>query len=267
MGTILMKAELEDVSVDNVQQYDFEHLNGNEIRFFTSRPELRQALCKANLSPSLQHNLHNVKSLTRDECISILENSSNIWNSIVTEYQYDLELLNKVADKINLNYVDCQNSLDAEFVAKYADSMDMDDFVSRRTNNGTIEQFFNVPQVMQRYMRTAVNWTITRPALVTFIASFKTDVDRTEIVQFVNALYNNPVNEETLTADYSDRSRASISIETVVNYFIRNRTQTEYATWDDYARDCERTGDAGLADVWFRDYYRPQICAFAGVQI
>lgn len=267
MGTILMKAELQDVSVDNIKQYCFDHLNGREVEFFATRPQLREALVKADISPSLQHSLNSYKTLTRDECISILENSSQIWNSIVTDYQYDLDLLYKVANKINLSYVDCQESLDVAFVKQYADSMDISDFVSHRINNGTIEQFFEVPQVMNRYMRTAVHWSISRPELVSFIARYKTDVQRTEIEKFVDELYNKPVSEETLTAAYSDHRRASHSVDTVVSYFKRNRTKDEYATWDDYVLDCQRTGDDGLADCWFRDFFRPEICEYAGIQI
>lgn len=267
MGTILMKAELQDVTVDNIKQYCFEHLNGREIDFFANRPQFREVLVKSDITPSLQHSLNNSKTLTRDECIAILENSTQIYNGITTQYQYDLDLLYKVADKINLSYVDCQDSLDVAFVKQYANSMDISDFVNRRINNGTIEQFFEVPQVMQRYMRTAVRWNINRSDLVSFIARYKADTARSEIEKFVDELYNKPVNEETLTAAYSDRSRASHSVETVVNYFIRNRTKTEYTTWDDYVLDCTRTGDEGLADCWFRDFFRPAICEYAGIQI
>lgn len=267
MGTILMKAELQDVSVDNIKQYCFDHLSGREVEFFATRPQFREVLVKADISPSLQHSLNSYKTLTRDECISILENSSQIWNSIVTDHQYDLDLLYKVADKINLSYVDCQESLDVAFVKQYASSMDISDFVTRRISNGTIEQFFEVPLVMQRYMRYAMRWNISRRELVNFIARFKTDVERTEIEKFVDDLYDKPVNEETLTAAYSDSRRASHSVETVVNYFIRNRTKVSYATWDEYALDCTRTGDEGLADCWFRDFFRPEICEYAGIEI
>lgn len=271
MGTILMKVDLNhpamnDATVEKLKQYCFEHLTSREINYFATNDSLREKLVQCDLSQSLQHGIHCARELSRDECISILENSSKVWSEIITEYQYDLELLYKVADKINLSYVDGQDSLDSAFVVKYADSMDMSDFVSRRTRNGTIEQFFDVPQVLERYIRNSVTWRMSRNDLIDFIARFKTDVNRTEIEQFVNDLYNKPVNEVTLTAAYSDRTRASHSIDTVVSYFKNNRTQTEYATWDEYATDCANTGNCGLADVWFRDYYRPEIVAFAGVK-
>lgn len=261
MGTILMNADINDIDENKLHLYNYDNLKSSETRQLVvdRSPEFRAKLVKVDLPRAVQNYINNVNSLTKEECLDIMENSSQLWDGVLTSHQYSLETLYKYADKLPLNYVDCQECLDVEFVSKYIGDMDVGDFVTRRYNRGDVEQFLGIAEIRRRYVRTKLDWKTSRESVIAFINKVSPQVTQETINEYFVKWFDREVSVETITTDYSDDERRSHGIEAVVNYFTRHRTQHTYPTWDAYVADCIRTGDTGLADVWWRDFFRDEI--------
>lgn len=262
MGTILMKASITEIDENLLDQYNYDNLDGSELRAFTNVPAYREKLLTVNMPRYMQQFMHDYRNLSKEECLSIIEHSEQVWDHILTLHQLDLETLYKYADKIDLSYVEVQECIDVAFVEKYVDRMDTRSFVQIRADRGDLFDFMHIPEIMNRYSRTFLKWSTSREQLAEYIKRMKPTASVESINAFISKMYDVPVNEQTLTEVYSDRERAGHSIDAVLSYYRRNRTQLEYANWDEYVADCKRTGDDGLADVWFRDFHRGDIVAF-----
>lgn len=262
-----MKADLVDLNKENIKNFCFDYLNNVEMEAIARNSNLRSILLTCDLPIRVQENLNYYNDLSLDECISIIENSTEIFYKLYYWHQYDIELLRKHADKLDLNNIQDQKCLDADFVQKYIDRIDVIDFVNKRVDFGDIHQFLNIKEIAHRYFCKSIKFSVSRAELVDFISTVKPNVDRTVSTEFIDALFNRNVNLETLAEDYADQVHASHTVTAVTNFFKNHSNMLNYETWEDYVRECKTLRSTALADVWFDDFYRRKILQFIGIEL
>ncbi|AFC21964.1 hypothetical protein GAP32_504 [Cronobacter phage vB_CsaM_GAP32] len=265
MGTIYLAADLSDVTEDNVSDFCFDKIECSELENIPNIDAVRAVLVKSNISREMQDHLNSLRQLSKEECLSILEHSDRVYTSRILQHQYDLDVIYKYLDKLDICYVETQDSLDAQFVEKYYDDMDMSGFVKYRAQLGDIDKFMNIPMVWNYYAKRVLNYDTPIEEVEQYIRRLNPNVNVDVMHTVLNKLYLTPVNATTLAAAYSNRNRSSHSVDTVVNYYNRNHGNS-YENWFAYVADGERQNETALIDVWFKDHFMPELRELANVQ-
>ena len=265
MGTILMKAKMEDFNKDNIENLSLKHLNSSEIYTLSSNLEFRETLIKTDIPIHMQEMLHSYKSFSYEEALGILENCSNVMYGLYRWYQFPLDVLLKNISKLDLSEIEYQQSLTPEFVEKYQRHMALGHFINKRISFGDIMNFVHIPEIARRYIKKFLSPTKTREEVAECIMRIKPDCNVIAMNTMLDRIYNTPINAELVTDYYTNDGRRSHSVDSAVGFYKRNHEE-HYDNWQQFVENAQRNNVTGLVHAIFDDFFSEDIISFCGIQ-
>lgn len=259
MSTILLKADFEEVNIDNLDSYHFHHVTRHDMSKLVRIEGFVDKFVQRNLSRWEQDVLNDYANLSIDQCMSIIKNSDGTPETcIVNKYkELPLDFLNEYAGKLPLYYIEHQVNIDPDFFAKHRTNMDVSSFLQIRAEVGDVFKFLGPNDNPADYMKRAINYRLSRDTLIANVMNIKPDVDQVELNKMIDEFFNHPVNVEYLTECYQ-QDNVSHTVRDVVRYY-NNHHRTNYTTWSEFIAHALREADTALADVWFNDTFAPRI--------
>jgi hypothetical protein len=256
MGTIYLKADLTDITIDNIGQYNLSDLGREEVEDLIKAGK-RSLLLQIPTTTYIQYYMHGVSELTIEECEQIIRNSTDIWSDIPRYNQFSAEFLMEQGEKLSRLFVEEQRNITPEFVRIHEDHLNLSRLIDARNKYGDIKDFLVTPEMCARYLNRYLTWKSPKEAVFEAVENCGASPEQIErIHSLVNQWYTTPVNIEKLVLDYSDQRRAEYTNGVVTNFWREHSRKTNYDNWADYAEECERTGNDGLANTWYKSFFR-----------
>lgn len=254
MGTIYLKADLNNITADNINQFNINNLNYNEVHDLV-RAGHRKLLFQIPTTPHIQYYLHNIERLTMEECEMIIRNSTEIWDDIGELYEYSSEFLMENGEKLSRLSIESQRNITPEFVFRYYKHLSLRLLLIHRERFGDEKDFLIFPEICCRYLNQHLIWNSSKESLIDTISKCNLNEDTfNNALQFINNWFDSPIDIQKLINDYQDQERAAYTVDVVTNYWNNHSSKQKYKNWEEYANECENTGDDGLAKTWFQSF-------------
>jgi len=264
MGTIYLKADLSNVTVDNINQFNLDQLDCDEV-YELLRAGHRNILLQVPTTTHVQYYIHRSERLTKEECEMIINNSSDIWDDIGQLHEYSAEFLLEHGDKLCRLNIEGQRNITPDFVSRYADRLSMGSLLQYRERFGDVLEFLVTPEMCRRYLSRHLSWRASKDSLVQAVSNCNFNEGTLQnVLQFINQWFDVPIDINKLVSDYEDRDRADYSIDVVTGYWNSNSRKQKYANWEEYVNECKDTGLDGLANTWFNSYFRQPLLEILG---
>lgn len=265
MSTILLKAELEEVGSDNLDNYSFKRVSRQEMSKLVEIEGFVDKFIQRNLTQWEQDVLNDYTKLTMEQCCTIIKNCEGKAETCIVSCHKNLPLdfLNEYAHKLPLYYIEHQQNIDKQFFQKHRENMDVSSFLDYRVKLGDVLTFLDVERDREQYMNSAFNYRVTREEVYHNALNAKPDYSTEDIVELntiLDDIYNHEVNVEYLTECY-EKPNVSHTVRDVVRYYNNNHNN-QYSTWTEFVQHARSNANSTLAEVWFKDSFAPRILSF-----
>ncbi len=256
MGTIYLKADLSNVTAENINQFNINQLESDEV-YDLIRAGHRNLLIQIPTCTQVQYYIHRHDRLTQEECETIIRNSDNIWDDIAQFYEYSTEFLMEHGEKLCRLRIEGQRNLTPEFARRHYDHLSIGTLLQHRDKFGDTLDFLITPEICSRYLRRHISWSSNKETILHALQVCNYDgKELQKINEFLNQWYDCPIDINKLIADYKDQSRAHYREDVVTQYWNNHSRKQKYENWEEYARECTDTGSDGLADTWYNSFFR-----------
>lgn len=264
MGTIYLKADLSNVTAENINQFNIDQLECDEVNDFI-RAGHRNLLLQIPTTVHVQYYIHRNSRLTQEECEQIIRNSTELWDDIGQFHDYSTEFLMEHGEKLSRINIEGQRNITPEFVRLHMDRLNVGSVLQYRERIGDVLDFLVTPEMCGRYLRRHMSWSSSKESLLQALANCGIEGEKLQTIhQFVNNWYDTPVDAERLVSDYQDQDRAQYSIAVVTDFWRNNSRKQKYANWEEYANECKQTHADGLANTWYGSFFREPMAELLG---
>lgn len=256
MGTIYLKADLTNVTAENISQFNINQLDCDEV-YELIRAGHRNLLLQIPTTTHVQYYIHRYERLTKEECETIVRNSEELWDDIGQLHEYSSEFLMEHGEKLARLNIEGQRNITPEFARQFHERLHVGSLLQYRDRFGDTLDFLVTPELCNRYLRRHISWRSSKATILQAVQNcgYTPEVLQ-NIHQFLNQWFDCPIDIEKLINDYKDQERAHYREDVVTQYWRNNSRKEKYTNWEEYTDECKESGADGLADTWFNSYFR-----------
>jgi hypothetical protein len=256
MGTIYLKADLSAITAENIHQFNIYSLERSEVYDLIDAGH-RELLLKNKICDEVQFYIHDKSPLTLEECKTIIEHNTELWNDIGRLHEYSSEFLMEHGEKLSKISIENQLNITPAFVTAFRDNLRLHTIYSKREAVGDICDFLVTPELCGQYLSNNLSHNTTKATIVELVERCTIEPElHAKIMKLINDWYDIPIDINKLINDYKNRERAHYSIQTVSDYWNSNSRKAKYDNWEDYIACCKETHADGLASTWYQSYFR-----------